>query len=111
MILGLSVDLQFHDVKRTRGLYYLMENRGMAVRVVEEEVQRAMSVPPQTTSKSPGRFYPVCQGEEPFLYGGLDLLKLNGYWEETILCMDPFSAVNRRVEELLSQVSGARLYR
>ena len=38
-------------------------------------------------------------------------LKLNGYWEETILCMDPFSAVNRRVEELLSQVSGARFYR
>ena len=38
-------------------------------------------------------------------------LKLNGYWEETILCMDPFSAVNRRVEELVSQVSGLRFYR
>ena len=38
-------------------------------------------------------------------------LKLNGYWEETILCMDPFSAANRRVEELVSQVSGTRLYR
>jgi proteasome accessory factor A len=38
-------------------------------------------------------------------------LKLNGYWEETILCMDPFSAANRRVEELVSQVTGPRFYR
>jgi proteasome accessory factor A len=44
------LDLQFHDVKRTRGLYYLMESRGVVERVVEEEaVQRAMSTPPQTT--------------------------------------------------------------
>ena len=44
------LDLQFHDVKRTRGLYYLMESRGLIERVVEEEaVQRAMSTPPQTT--------------------------------------------------------------
>ena len=38
-------------------------------------------------------------------------LKLNSYWEETILCMDPFSSSNRRVEELLSQVSGQRVFR
>jgi len=38
-------------------------------------------------------------------------LKLNGYWEETILCMDPFSAQNRRVEELVAQVSGLRAFR
>ena len=31
------LDLQFHDVKRTRGLYYLMESRGLIERVVEEE--------------------------------------------------------------------------
>lgn len=44
------LDLQYHDVKRTRGLYYLMESRGLIERVVEEEtVQRAMSTPPQTT--------------------------------------------------------------
>lgn len=38
-------------------------------------------------------------------------LTLNGYWEEMILCMDPCSAVNRRVDELGSQVWGLRLYR
>lgn len=107
------LDLQFHDVKRTRGLYYLMENRGMAARVVEEEaVQRAMSVPPQTTrAKVRGDFIRFARAKNRSYTVDWTYLKLNGYWEETILCMDPFSAVNRRVEELLSQVSGARLYR
>ena len=107
------LDLQFHDVKRTRGLYYLMENRGMATRIVEEEaVQRAMSVPPQTTrAKVRGDFIRFARAKNRSYTVDWTYLKLNGYWEETILCMDPFSAVNRRVEELLSQVSGARLYR
>ena len=107
------LDLQFHDVKRTRGLYYLMENRGMAVRAVEEEaVQRAMSVPPQTTrAKVRGDFIRFARAKNRSYTVDWTYLKLNGYWEETILCMDPFSAVNRRVEELLSQVSGARFYR
>ena len=107
------LDLQFHDVKRTRGLYYLMENRGLAERIVDEDaVQRAMSVPPQTTrAKVRGDFIRFARAKNRSYTVDWTYLKLNGYWEETILCMDPFSAVNRRVEELVSQVSGLRFYR
>jgi proteasome accessory factor A len=107
------LDLQFHDVKRTRGLYYLLENKGMAERIVDEEaVQRAMSVPPQTTrAKVRGDFIRFARAKNRSYTVDWTYLKLNGYWEETILCMDPFSAVNRRVEELVSQVSGLRFYR
>jgi proteasome accessory factor A len=107
------LDLQFHDVKRSRGLYYLMENRSLAERVVDEDaVQRAMSVPPQTTrAKVRGDFIRFARAKNRSYTVDWTYLKLNGYWEETILCMDPFSAVNRRVEELVSQVSGLRFYR
>jgi proteasome accessory factor A len=107
------LDLQFHDVKRTRGLYYLMESRGLIERVVEEEaVQRAMSTPPQTTrAKVRGDFIRFARAKNRSYTVDWTYLKLNGYWEETILCMDPFSAVNRRVDELLSQVAGLRFYR
>ncbi|HEY7533250.1 MAG TPA: proteasome accessory factor PafA2 family protein, partial [Nitrospiraceae bacterium] len=107
------LDLQFHDVKRTRGLYYLMESRGLIERVVEEEaVQRAMSTPPQTTrAKVRGDFIRFARAKNRSYTVDWTYLKLNGYWEETILCMDPFSAVNRRVDELVSQVSGLRFYR
>jgi proteasome accessory factor A len=107
------MDLQYHDVKRTRGLYYLMESKGMIERIVDDEaVQRAMSVPPQTTrAKVRGDFIRFARAKNRSYTVDWTYLKLNGYWEETILCMDPFSAVNRRVEELVAQVAGPRLYR
>jgi proteasome accessory factor A len=109
----LLMDLQYHDVKRTRGLYYLMESRLIDERVVDEEaVQRAMTVPPQTTrAKVRGDFIRFARAKNRSYTVDWTYLKLNGYWEETILCMDPFSSVNRRVEELVSQVSGPRFYR
>jgi proteasome accessory factor A len=107
------MDLQYHDVKRTRGLYYLMESRGLVERAVDEEaIQAAMSVPPQTTrAKVRGDFIRFARAKNRSYTVDWTYLKLNGYWEETILCMDPFSAVNRRVEELVSQVTGPRFYR
>ena len=82
-------------------------------RVVEEDaVQRAMSTPPQTTrAKVRGDFIRFARAKNRSYTVDWTYLKLNGYWEETILCMDPFSAVNRRVDELVSQVSGLRFYR
>ena len=107
------MDLQYHDVKRTRGLYYLMESRGMIEAIIDEDaVQRAMSVPPQSTrAKVRGDFIRFARAKNRSYTVDWTYLKLNGYWEETILCMDPFSAVNRRVEELVSQVAGLRAYR
>lgn len=107
------MDLQYHDVKRDRGLYYLLESRDMTARMVDDaEVQRAMSVPPQTTrAKVRGDFIRFARAKNRSYTVDWTYLKLNGYWEETILCMDPFSSCNRRVEELLAQVPAPRLYR
>ncbi|MFO0773108.1 MAG: Pup--protein ligase [Nitrospiraceae bacterium] len=107
------MDLQFHDVKRTRGLYYLMERKGLVERVVDEAVVRqAMSLPPQTTrAKVRGDFIRFARAKNRSYTVDWTYLKLNGYWEETILCMDPFSASNRRVDELVSQVGGLRTIR
>ncbi len=107
------MDLQYHDVKRRRGLYYLMEARGLTDRLIDEEaIQRAMSMPPQTTrAKVRGDFIRFARAKNRSYTVDWTYLKLNGYWEETILCMDPFSPTNRRVEELVAQVSGLRFYR
>ena len=107
------MDLQYHDVKRNRGLYYLLERQDVVERLAtEEEIQRAMTVPPQSTrAKVRGDFIKFAKEKNRSYTVDWTYLKLNGYWEETILCMDPFSAVNRRVEELVSQVAGPRFYR
>src|SRR5256712_12012714 len=44
------MDLAYHDVNRDRGLYYLLERRGGMERgVPEQQIQKALREPPQTT--------------------------------------------------------------
>src|SRR6476646_10603615 len=45
-----QIDLAYHDIDRRRGLYYLMERRGLIDRLTRDlDVFEAKSVPPQTT--------------------------------------------------------------
>lgn len=103
------VDLQYHDVKRSRGLYYLLERQNLVERLAsEDDIQRAMVVPPQTTrAKVRGDFIRFAKDKNRSYTVDWTYLKLNGYWEETILCMDPFSRSNKRVEELIAGVAAA----
>jgi proteasome accessory factor A len=109
----LLMDLQYHDVNRSRGLYYILEKMDMVDRVVEEEdIQLAMNEPPQTTrAKIRGDFIRFAREKNRSYTVDWTYLKLNGYWEETILCMDPFSSSDRRVEELISAAAGHRFAR
>ena len=52
------MDLAYHDVNRDRGVYYLLERRGLMERAVpEKQIQKAMREPPQTTrAKLRGEF-------------------------------------------------------
>ena len=107
------MDLQYHNVKRNRGLYYLLEKKNLVRRAVgEKEIQRAMTEPPQTTrAKIRGDFIKFARDRNRSYTVDWTYLKLNGYWEETILCMDPFSSTDWRVEELISTGTGHRFLR
>ncbi|MBI3812658.1 MAG: Pup--protein ligase [Nitrospirae bacterium] len=109
----LLMDLQYHDVSRSRGLYYVLEKMDMVEKVVEEEdIQMAMNEPPQTTrAKIRGDFIRFAREKNRSYTVDWTYLKLNGYWEETILCMDPFSSSDRRVEELIAAAAGHRFSR
>jgi proteasome accessory factor A len=107
------IDLQYHNVRRSRGLYYLLEKMEMVRRMTtEDEIQRGMTEPPQTTrAKIRGDFIRFARERNRSYTVDWTYLKLNGYWEETILCMDPFSSTDWRVEELISTASGHRFLR
>ncbi|MGB3941475.1 MAG: Pup--protein ligase [Candidatus Manganitrophaceae bacterium] len=101
------MDLQYHDVNQNRGLYALLCRQGMVERIAtEEDIQRAITTPPQTTrAKVRGDFIKFAKEKNRSYTVDWTYLKLNGYWEETILCMDPFSSVNLRVKELIAAAS------
>ncbi len=97
------MDLQYHDIKRTRGLYYLLLRDGMIDRVITDgEIERAMTTPPQTTrAKVRSDFIKFANEKNKSYDVGWSYLKLNDRYQRTILCKDPFKPWDPRVDELI----------
>ena len=99
-----QLDLAYHDIRRGRGLFDLLQARGMAARVTNElEIFRAKSVPPQTTrAKLRGDFIRAAQeGRNDYTVDWVHL-KLNDQAQRTVLCKDPFLATDERVDRLIA---------
>jgi len=100
------LDLAYHDISRTQGLYNLMAARGMVERVVDDlDVFEATAVPPQTTrAKLRGDFVRRAQEARRDYTVDWVHLKLNDQAQRTVLCKDPFRSVDERVDRLLESL-------
>lgn len=101
-----QLDLAYHDIVRSRGLFYLLERKGMVDRIsTDAEIEAAKTIPPQTTrAKLRGDFIKATQEK------GVDItvdwvhLKLNDQSQRSVMCKDPFAAKDERVEQLLASI-------
>ncbi|HWC36643.1 MAG TPA: Pup--protein ligase [Mycobacteriales bacterium] len=101
-----QLDLTYHDVNRRRGLYYLLERHGAVERVTTDlRIFEAKSVPPQTTrARLRGDFIRRAQEKRRDFTVDWVHLKLNDQAQRTVLCKDPFRAVDDRVEKLIASM-------
>jgi proteasome accessory factor A len=101
-----QLDLAYHDVNRRRGLYYLMESKGLVDRATTDlRIFEAKSVPPQTTrARLRGEFIARAQEKRRDFTVDWVHLKLNDQAQRTVLCKDPFRAVDDRVEKLIASM-------
>jgi proteasome accessory factor A len=101
-----QIDLAYHDIRRDRGLYYLLERRGLMRRVATDlEIFTAKSVPPQTTrARLRGEFIRRAQERRRDFTVDWVHLKLNDQAQRTVLCKDPFRSVDDRVERLIASM-------
>jgi len=101
-----QIDLAYHDVHRSRGLYYLLEKRGMVERATTDlRIFQAKSLPPQTTrARLRGEFIAKAQEKRRDFTVDWVHLKLNDQAQRTVLCKDPFRAVDERVEKLIASM-------
>ena len=99
-----QLDLAYHDVRRGRGLYYLLQRDGAVDRVTRDlDIFEAKSVPPQTTrAKLRGEFIRRAQEKRRDFTVDWVHLKLNDQAQRTVLCKDPFRSVDERVERLIA---------
>ena len=100
------MDLSYHDVDRSRGLYYLLEQRDLAERVItDEKVADAVVRPPQTTrARLRGAFIKAAKARKRDFTVDWVHLKLNDQAQRTVMCKDPFKAHDERVEKLIESL-------
>ncbi|TWJ06397.1 proteasome accessory factor A [Stackebrandtia albiflava] len=101
-----QLDLAYHDVRRGRGLYNLLERRGSVDRVVSDvEIFEAKEKPPQTTrAKLRGEFIRKAQEKRRDFTVDWVHLKLNDQAQRTVLCKDPFRSRDERVDKLIASM-------
>jgi len=101
-----QIDLTYHDVTRSRSLYYLLERRGRVERVVTDEaITEAVEEPPQTTrARLRGAFIRRAKERKRDYTVDWVHLKLNDQAQRTVLCKDPFKARDERVERLIASL-------
>ncbi|TWS28276.1 MULTISPECIES: Pup--protein ligase [Tsukamurella] len=101
-----QLDLAYHDIKRGRGVFDLLQRRGLAARVTTDEaVDAAVKNPPETTrAKLRGDFITAAQAAGRDFTVDWVHLKLNDQAQRTVLCKDPFRNVDERVERLIASM-------
>ncbi|GAA3569831.1 Pup--protein ligase [Amycolatopsis ultiminotia] len=101
-----QLDLAYHDIRRGRGVFDLLQRKGLVRRVTDDgEIEAAKDTPPQTTrAKLRGDFIAAAQSAGRDFTVDWVHLKLNDQAQRTVLCKDPFRAVDERVERLISSL-------
>jgi len=98
------VDLQYHDVNRSRGLFYRLMARDQVERVCDEtQINGAMNEPPSTTrARLRGEFIRRAKERRRDFTVDWVHLKLNDQAQRTVLLKDPFRSHDDRVEKLIA---------
>ena len=100
------IDLQYHDIRRSRGLFYKLQDRGMVDRTLtDSEMMAAIDTPPQTTrAKLRGDFIRKAKEQKRDYTVDWVHLKLNDQAQRTVLCKDPFKHTDDRVAKLIDSL-------
>ncbi|MEM9656695.1 MAG: Pup--protein ligase [Actinomycetota bacterium] len=97
------LDLQYHDIRRDKGVFYKLQDSGRAERTLhDDQMYDAIDTPPQTTrAKLRGDFIRRAKEKKRDYTVDWVHLKLNDQAQRTVLCKDPFKSEDERVAKLI----------
>lgn len=100
------LDLAYHDIAPNRGLFMLMQAKGLVQRAADDDhIEQAKEVaPPTTRARLRGEFIKKAQEKHRDFTVDWVHLKLNDQAQRTVLCKDPFKNTDERVEKLISSM-------
>ena len=100
------IDLMYHDVDRSRGLFYKLQQRDEMERTcTDDAITEAMTKPPETTrARLRGAFVKRAKERRRDFTVDWVHLKLNDQAQRTVLLKDPFKSHDERVERLIQSL-------
>ena len=100
------LDLQYHDIRRDRGVFHKLQDRGLARRTItDDSIQHAIDNAPATTrAHLRGEFIKRAKERKRDYTVDWVHLKLNDQAQRTVLCKDPFKSKDERVEKLIESI-------
>jgi proteasome accessory factor A len=105
------LDLQYHDIRLGRGIYYLLERQGAVERVLtDEEVMKAKTEPPHDTrAKMRGEFIKLAR--QNAIQYDLDWsnIRLGNLLNVRVICNNPFETDTEKVAELVRTIQKTNL--
>jgi proteasome accessory factor A len=102
----LMLDLQYHDIRREKGLYFLLERRGRVERVVSDvDIEKAMVDPPQNTrAKMRGELIKLAKKKRIPYDLDWNYIRIGYLLNLWVKCNDPFQEENEKVTQLKRRI-------
>ena len=99
-----QLDMAYHDINPSRGLFLTMQRKGLVETVVSEDaIETAKTVPPQTTrAKLRGDFVAAALRTGSDHTVDWTQLKISDHGQRSVQLKDPFAAVDARVDRLIA---------
>ena len=105
------LDLQYHDLRMTRGLFYLLERKGAVERLLtDDEVLKAKTEPPHDTrAKMRGEFIKLAR--QNGIQYDLDWsnIRLGNLLNVRVICNNPVETDTEKVAELVRTIQKTNL--
>ncbi|PZP02435.1 MAG: Pup--protein ligase [Corynebacterium urealyticum] len=102
-----QIDLRYHDIHPTRGLFNVLKRRGQATSILsEEQIHEAMDQAPTTTRAAlRGRFLSAAREHGCATTVDWMRLKINGEFGSEVALPDPFAATDPQVDEMIASMA------
>src|SRR5213594_168925 len=102
----LMLDLQYHDIRREKGLYFLLARKGQVVRLAtDEQIEKAMVDPPQNTrAKMRGELIKLAKMKRIPYDLDWNYIRIGYLLNLWVKCNDPFQEENEKVTQLKRRI-------
>jgi proteasome accessory factor A len=102
----LMLDLQYHDIRREKGLYFLLERKGQVVRLATDgQIETAMVDPPQNTrAKMRGELIKLAKMKRIPYDLDWNYIRIGYLLNLWVKCNDPFQEENEKVTQLKRRI-------